>query len=164
MSSAQPRRLRARLLGGVVVGACALAGVAATSGTSEAANGPTMDIQILSYNDFHGNLEPPAGSSGRLVVDHYLDTSVTPNRVLDVTSDGQQADGRPVAAKPEGSLGGVEYLVSERDGLPYFYDVNALSNFVADAPNVIGFDPFVDLVDFILARVEAEAPDVARIA
>ena len=112
MSSAQPRRLRARLLGGVVVGACALAGVAATSGTSEAANGPTMDIQILSFNDFHGNLEPPAGSSGRLVVDHYLDTSVTPNRVLDVTSDGQQADGRPVAAKPEGSLGGVEYLAT----------------------------------------------------
>ena len=33
-----------------------------------------MDIQILSFNDFHGNLEPPAGSSGRLVVDHYLDT------------------------------------------------------------------------------------------
>ena len=49
------------------MGACALAGVAATSGTSEAANGPTMDIQILSFNDFHGNLEPPAGSSGRIV-------------------------------------------------------------------------------------------------
>ena len=96
MSFASPRRLRTRLIGGVAVGACALAGVAATSGTSDAANGPTMDIQILSFNDFHGNLEPPAGSSGRLVVDHYLDTTVTPNRVLDVTSDGQQADGRPV--------------------------------------------------------------------
>ena len=112
MSFASPRRLRTRLLGGVAVGACALAGVAATSGTSDAANGPTMDIQILSFNDFHGNLEPPAGSSGRLVVDHYLDTTVTPNRVLDVTSDGQQADGRPVTANPAGSLGGVEYLAT----------------------------------------------------
>ena len=46
-------------------------------------------------------------------------------------------------------LGGVEYLVNERDGQPYFYDVNMLSNFVADAPDVIGFDPFVNLVDFI---------------
>ncbi|WP_198412563.1 bifunctional metallophosphatase/5'-nucleotidase [Nocardioides mangrovicus] len=27
-------------------------------------------IQILSFNDFHGNLEPPAGSSGRLVTGH----------------------------------------------------------------------------------------------
>ena len=92
---APPRRLRARLLGGVVVGACALAGVAATSGTSEAANGPTMDIQILSFNDFHGNLEPPAGSSGRLVVDHYLDTTVTPNRSTSPpTASGGQASGQ----------------------------------------------------------------------
>lgn len=34
------------------------------------------------------------------------------------------------------------------------YDVNALSNFVANAPDVIGFDPFVDLVDFLLERAE----------
>ena len=27
---------------------------------------PIIDIQILSFNDFHGNLEPPTGSSGRL--------------------------------------------------------------------------------------------------
>jgi hypothetical protein len=46
-------------------------------------------------------------------------------------------------------LGGVEYLVNERDGEAYFYDINALSNFVADAPNVVGFDPFVQLVDLI---------------
>jgi hypothetical protein len=55
-------------------------------------------------------------------------------------------------------LGGVEYLVNERDGLPYFYDVNALSNFVANAPEVIGFDPFVDLVDFLLERAGARVP------
>jgi hypothetical protein len=30
--------------------------------------------------------------------------------------------------------------------------VNALSNFVADAPNVIGFDPFAWLVDFLERR------------
>jgi hypothetical protein len=52
-------------------------------------------------------------------------------------------------------LGGVEYLVNERDGRPYYYDVNALSNFVADAPNVVGFDPFVDLVDLILERARS---------
>ena len=49
-------------------------------------------------------------------------------------------------------LGGVEYLVNARTGKPTFYDVNALSNFVANAPEVIGFDPFVDLVDLIAAR------------
>jgi hypothetical protein len=49
-------------------------------------------------------------------------------------------------------VGGIEFLVDDRDGKHYFYDVNALSNFVADAPNVIGFDPFVRLVDYLELR------------
>jgi hypothetical protein len=51
-------------------------------------------------------------------------------------------------------VGGVEYLVNDRDGEIYYYDINALSNFVADAPNVVGFDPFPRLVDYILSRAE----------
>jgi hypothetical protein len=53
-------------------------------------------------------------------------------------------------------LGGVEYLESERDGRLYFYDINALSNFVTDAPNLVGFDPFVRLGEMI-ERVYASA-------
>ena len=49
-------------------------------------------------------------------------------------------------------VGGIEFLVDDRDGKHYFYDVNALSNFVADAQNVIGFDPFVRLVDYLAGR------------
>jgi len=58
-------------------------------------------------------------------------------------------------------VGGVEYLINARDGQPYFYDVNALSNFVADAPNVIGFNPYVNLVDLIVERTEVSAPRVS---
>jgi len=43
-----------------------------------------------------------------------------------------------IAARIGLDIGGIEYLVDARDGKPYFYDVNALSNFVADAVNVIG--------------------------
>ena len=46
-------------------------------------------------------------------------------------------------------VGGVEYLVDRQDGRIYFYDVNATSNFVADAPAVLGFDPFGPFVDYI---------------
>jgi len=46
-------------------------------------------------------------------------------------------------------VGGVEYIIDDRDGQLYFYDINALSNFVADGPKVVGFDPFVRLVDFL---------------
>jgi RimK-like ATP-grasp domain len=55
-------------------------------------------------------------------------------------------------------IGGVEYMIDARDGRPYFYDINALSNFVADAPRVLGFDPFARLADWLqaeLARVAA---------
>lgn len=65
------------------------------------------------------------------------------------------ADAKRIVAAAGMELGGVEYLVDARDGQPSFYDVNALSNFVANAPDVIGFDPFVDLVDFLLERARA---------
>jgi glutathione synthase/RimK-type ligase-like ATP-grasp enzyme len=58
-----------------------------------------------------------------------------------------------IASRVELDVGGIEYLVDDRDGRHYFYDINALSNFVADARNVIGFDPFERLVDYLIERV-----------
>ena len=58
-------------------------------------------------------------------------------------------------------IGGIEYLIDDRDGKHYFYDINALSNFVADAPNVIGFDPWTNFVDYIEARIAGVAVEVA---
>ena len=49
-------------------------------------------------------------------------------------------------------VGGIEYMTDDRDGGIVYYDVNALSNFVADAPNVVGFDPFARLVDYLEER------------
>ncbi|HWC17178.1 MAG TPA: hypothetical protein VG498_09190 [Terriglobales bacterium] len=46
-------------------------------------------------------------------------------------------------------VGGIEYVIDDRDGQLYYYDINALSNFVSDGPRVIGFDPFVKLVDYL---------------
>jgi glutathione synthase/RimK-type ligase-like ATP-grasp enzyme len=54
-------------------------------------------------------------------------------------------------------VGGIEYLESERDGELYFYDVNALSNFVADPVRVVGFDPTARLVDALIARANGAA-------
>ena len=71
--------------------------------------------------------------------------------------DAVQDAGRLLAATGA-DLGSVEYLVNARDGMPYFYDVNALSNFVADAQDVIGFDPFVNFVDFIEQRAALPVP------
>jgi glutathione synthase/RimK-type ligase-like ATP-grasp enzyme len=57
-------------------------------------------------------------------------------------------------------VAGIEYLVSARDGERYIYDINALSNFVRDAVNVVGFDPtavFVDSIEAMLASRTAQS-------
>ncbi|MDY0910850.1 bifunctional metallophosphatase/5'-nucleotidase [Microbacterium sp. CFBP9034] len=99
----------ARLAGGALVAATVVAlavagpGSAATAapGDKKTPNGPTIDIQLLSFNDFHGNLEPPAGSSARLTL-----------------PDGTT-----------GNFGGVEYLATHleqaREGNPYSLTVAA---------------------------------------
>ncbi|MFJ7338350.1 bifunctional metallophosphatase/5'-nucleotidase [Streptomyces sp. NPDC101110] len=65
-------RLVALAAGVVTVGALAAAGLpgSATAGEEHRAGGywpgRYQDVQLLSFNDLHGNLEPPAGSSGRV--------------------------------------------------------------------------------------------------
>lgn len=51
-------------------------------------------------------------------------------------------------------VGGVEYLVDDRDGSVKFYDVNALSNFVSDPVRVLGFDPHDTLIDYLVAQID----------
>ncbi|MEU1317825.1 bifunctional metallophosphatase/5'-nucleotidase [Streptomyces tibetensis] len=80
-SPAHPDRRRRRtnrfaaLAAGVVtVGALAAAGLPGSASAGEEhgkggygqGHGRYQDIQLLSFNDLHGNLEPPAGSSGRV--------------------------------------------------------------------------------------------------
>ena len=114
-----------RLTGAAVVAATAVAlavagpGSPATAAPSEPStpNGPTMDIQLLSFNDFHGNLEAPTGSSGRLITGHALPAGAT--KPTDITTDSLTPPG----------VGGVEYLATHlaqaREGHPYSLTVAA---------------------------------------
>jgi 5'-nucleotidase len=56
------RRQLAVVLAVVILAGCSTAGPARV-----ARAGPSLvDVQILAFNDFHGNLEPPLGSNGRI--------------------------------------------------------------------------------------------------
>jgi hypothetical protein len=57
-------------------------------------------------------------------------------------------------------VGGIEYVMDERTGRQLYYDVNALSNFVADPVRVIGFNPYSRLADFLIA--EAQQHEASR--
>jgi glutathione synthase/RimK-type ligase-like ATP-grasp enzyme len=46
-------------------------------------------------------------------------------------------------------VGGIEVMIDDRDGMPRFYDINALSNFVAQPLNVLGWDPHEKLIDWL---------------
>lgn len=58
-----------------------------------------------------------------------------------------------IARAMELDVGGVEVMIDDRDGSPRFYDINALSNFVADPLNVLGWDPHDRLVDWLQQRI-----------
>ena len=58
-----------------------------------------------------------------------------------------------LAAAAHLDVGGIEYLVNDRNGEICFYDINALSNFVTDAVNVVGFDPTARFVDYLERRL-----------
>ena len=51
-------------------------------------------------------------------------------------------------------VGGLEYLVNSEDDKAYIYDINAMSNFVADPEIVLGFDPTDNLVDFVNKEIQ----------
>ncbi|MFD7559668.1 MULTISPECIES: bifunctional metallophosphatase/5'-nucleotidase [unclassified Streptomyces] len=96
MSATPQRHRRARRLTfaalAVTAGAGAMVAAAlpagAASGGGKSAQARTVDVQLLSFNDFHGTLEPPQGSSGNVTE--------------------RQADGTTKAIP----AGGVEYLAT----------------------------------------------------
>lgn len=58
-----------------------------------------------------------------------------------------------IAAAAGLDVGGIEVMIDDRDGVPRFYDINALSNFVARPLDVLGWDPHENLIDYIEAEI-----------
>ncbi|BBC34400.1 5'-nucleotidase, C-terminal domain protein [Streptomyces graminofaciens] len=121
---AQRRRRRSRIIavaaGLATVGALAAATTATAGDSSYGKPGKQkpsryQDVQLLSFNDLHGNLEPPAGSSGRVTEVHEDGTTST------ITA------------------GGVEYMATHlrkaRAGHPY--------SVTAAAGDMVGASPLI---------------------
>lgn len=62
-----------------------------------------------------------------------------------------------IAAAAHLFVGGVEVIIDERDGVPRFYDINAMSNFVADPLRVLGWDPHDRLIDELEDMLKGKA-------
>ncbi|MGH9174677.1 MAG: hypothetical protein ACRD1H_09975, partial [Vicinamibacterales bacterium] len=107
----------------------------------------------------------PADICDAPVLDVAPDVSAKQQRsIVAVTPPGWIVDAVLTIFQTSGiDIGGVEYLESERDGEIYFYDINALSNFVTDAPRLVGFDPFARFVDYLERRVGLASPQLAGV-
>ena len=55
-----------------------------------------------------------------------------------------------IARAVDMDVGGVEVMIDDRDGVARFYDINALSNFVARPLDILGWDPHERLVDHLV--------------
>jgi hypothetical protein len=51
---------------------------------------------------------------------------------------------------------GWNTLIDDRDGAVKFYDINALSNFVAHPVEVLGFDPHDKLIDLMVETIASQ--------
>ncbi|WP_428953820.1 bifunctional metallophosphatase/5'-nucleotidase [Streptomyces sp. cg35] len=116
------RRLRAALgavatltTAGALIAALPAGAAQDRHGGGHHGQGRYQDVQLLSFNDFHGNLEPPAGSSGQVTE--------------------KQADG----TTKQVDAGGAEYLATSlrtaRKGHPY--------SVTAAAGDLIGASPLL---------------------
>ena len=65
-----------------------------------------------------------------------------------------------IVAAAKIDVGGIEYLIDDRTGDALFYDINALSNFVVNGEELVGFDPHERLVDFLEQEIEKCATDI----
>ena len=92
------RRRTSALIGAAA--ACALVTAAAVAPTASA-KPSLVDLQILSFNDYHGNIEPPAGSNGTVTVGFKPATPPATGQV----------------AVPSAPLGGAAYLASTLQSL-----------------------------------------------
>ena len=50
-------------------------------------------------------------------------------------------------------VGGCEALIDQATGELIFYDINAFSNFAANAVELLGFDPHEQLADMLEAEI-----------
>lgn len=123
----QPRRPRRRAtrvlaaaaglatLGALAAALPASAGQDRTGAADASGKKRTVDVQLLSFNDFHGNLQPPAGSSG------------------------QVTEKQPDGSEKKIDAGGAEYLATSlrtaRKGKPY--------SVTAAAGDLIGASPLL---------------------
>jgi carbamoylphosphate synthase large subunit len=109
----------------------------------------TLDRTYLYALDIQG-----AGAFDLCPADACIDDSAPIPMVATDPGPELRAAAEAIARAADLDIGGIEVMIDDRDGTPRFYDINALSNFVAKPTDVLGYDPHDRLVEYLIARIE----------
>ncbi|MBA4228922.1 MAG: hypothetical protein C0456_20205 [Hyphomonas sp.] len=109
------------------------------------------------FLDLNGGLGRRFGSIGLALDAPAVQLVARPaKRVSASGPEAERVRANLLAAAAYLDIGGVEVMMDDRDGVARFYDINALSNFVAKPMDVLGFDPHDRLVDYLIRQIEQE--------
>jgi glutathione synthase/RimK-type ligase-like ATP-grasp enzyme len=124
--------------------------------------GHIVRVETLNGNFLYALKIFPAGSNFNLYPAefHHIrnasdDTSSRQVRVESFTPSHKIIDdAQRIAKGARLDAGGIEYLIHPETDEPYYYDINVLSNFLVNAEDVIGFNPYEAFVDYLEQRLK----------
>jgi len=110
-------------------------------------------LKVYTKNETY-NLRPSELFEGSYTPEREVEESKSKIRVEPYSPPQQVvAEVERIVKAARLDAGAVEYVIGSDNDQRYYCNIIALSNFVGDPVNTIGFDPYVDFVDYIEGRL-----------
>jgi 5'-nucleotidase len=153
--------LASRSLRFLIAGLLALTGlVVATTSTAQADPNGQVPVRLLALNDFHGNLEPPTGSSGRMVDENG--TTVNAGGAVYVATWMKTLENANTLKVAQGDLIGASPLISaayhDEPTLEFFNNLGITASAVGNHEFDEGYQELVRLINGGSHPVDGPSP------
>lgn len=138
----------------------AFLGLAAITTQAEAKPNGQVPVRLLALNDFHGNLEPPTGSSGRMIDEHGA--TVNAGGAAYVAAWMKRLENENTLKVAQGDLIGASPLVSaayhDEPSLEFMNDLGITASAVGNHEFDEGYAELVRLVNGGSHPVDGDSP------
>ena len=138
----------------------ALSGLAVATSTAEAKPNGQVPVRLLALNDFHGNLEPPTGSGGRMVDE--TGATVLAGGAVYVASWMKQLENANTLKVAQGDLIGASPLISaayhDEPSLEFLDNLGITASAVGNHEFDEGYAELVRLINGGSHPVDGDSP------
>ncbi|MEO6509466.1 MAG: bifunctional UDP-sugar hydrolase/5'-nucleotidase [Nocardioides sp.] len=144
----------------LVATALAITGLAFATSTAEAKPNGLVPVRILALNDFHGNLEPPTGSSGRMIDENGA--TVDAGGAVYVAAWMKQMENANTLKVAQGDLIGASPLISaayhDEPSLEFMNNLGITASAVGNHEFDEGYAELVRLINGGSHPVDGDSP------